>query len=91
MGATGGYGKEIGNLGQIPKYLEISFFFSVAGAGTQAAPVDCSSRRTPIHTFFSSFPLAGPFPIQCNSRPVMTRRGLKRLDKTLKTISKTYI
>ena len=34
MEATGGYGKEIGNLGQIPKYLEISFFFSVAGAGT---------------------------------------------------------
>ncbi|KAF3600051.1 hypothetical protein F2Q69_00035209 [Brassica cretica] len=28
---------------------------------------------------------AGPSPIQCNSRPVMSRKGLGRLDKDLKT------
>ena len=67
------------------------FFISVTGTCTHAALVGCSARKTPNHTFFSPFPLAGPFPIQYNSRPVMIQKGLKRLDKTLKTISKTYV
>lgn len=84
------YGKT-GNLRQIPKYLETSFFISAAGACTQAAPVDCSARKTPIHTFFLFFPsiwsISQPMQLQtCNDS-----NGLKRLDKTLKTISKTYI
>ena len=71
--------------------METSFFIYAARAGTQPAPVDCTMRKTPNLTFFSSFPLPGPFLVQCNSRPVMTQKGLKRLDKTLKTINKTYI
>ncbi|KAF2539805.1 hypothetical protein F2Q68_00020397 [Brassica cretica] len=38
-----------------------------------------------IALFSASFVPAGPSPIQCNSRPVMTRKGLGKLDKDLKT------
>ena len=38
-----------------------------------------------IALFPASFVLAGPSLIQCNSRPVITRKWLERLDKDLKT------
>ncbi|KAF3509147.1 hypothetical protein F2Q69_00005816 [Brassica cretica] len=31
--------------------------------------------------FFSSFPPTGLYPIQCNSKPVMTQKGLGRINK----------
>ena len=74
-----------------PEIFGNFFFISVGGTGTQAALVGCFARKTPNHTFFSSFPLAGPFSIQYNSRPVVTQKRLKRLDKTLKTFSKTFV
>ncbi|KAF3567019.1 hypothetical protein DY000_02017574 [Brassica cretica] len=42
-------------------------------------------EKLQIALFFSSFPPTGLSLIQCNSRPVMTRKGLGRLDKDLKT------
>ncbi|KAF3520481.1 hypothetical protein DY000_02059324 [Brassica cretica] len=58
---------------------------------TRVAPLSGTVIKTvlrenhQIALFSASFVPAGPSPIQCNFRPVMTRKGLRRLDKGLKT------
>ncbi|KAF3553979.1 hypothetical protein F2Q69_00014586 [Brassica cretica] len=58
---------------------------------TRVAPLSGTVIKTvlrdnhQIALFSYSFVPAGPSPIQYNSRPVMTRKGLGRLDEDLKT------
>ena len=64
---------------------------------TRVAPLSGTVIKTVLREnhqivlFSASFVPAGPSPIQCNSRPVMTPKGLERLDKDLKTNLKAYI
>ncbi|KAF3565815.1 hypothetical protein DY000_02017539 [Brassica cretica] len=63
----------------------------LSGTVTRVAPLSGTVIKTvlrenhQIALFSASFVPAGASPIQRNSRPVMTRKGLGRLDKDLKT------
>ena len=64
---------------------------ALSGTVTRVAPLSGTVTQTvprenlQIAFFSASFVPTGASPIQCNSRPVMTRKGLGRLDKDLKT------
>ncbi|KAF3501216.1 hypothetical protein F2Q69_00044826 [Brassica cretica] len=53
----------------------------LSGTVTQTVP----RENLQIALCSASFVPTVAFPIQCNSRPVMTRKGLGRLDNNLKT------
>ncbi|KAF3556379.1 hypothetical protein F2Q69_00012498 [Brassica cretica] len=64
---------------------------ALSGTVTRVAPLSGTVTQTvprenlQIAFFSASFVPTGAFPIQYNSRPVMTRERLGRLDKDLKT------
>ncbi|KAF2571281.1 hypothetical protein F2Q70_00004240 [Brassica cretica] len=58
-----------------------------SGSGTAIKTVLRENHQ--IALFSASFVPPGPSHIQCNSKPVMTRKGLERLDKDWKDSIKT--
>ena len=70
----------------LPREHALGLLRSIRNNQSGCSAIGNSPRENLQIAFFSaSFVPIGASPIQCNSRPVMTRKGLGRLDKDLKT------